>query len=253
MPRAIKYDDTVYEHVPMYSKIFMYISSNWDNLSPYVEILKALPRSFVTYKYGKNQDIIRYYGTHFNHSVFGLDFKLKEDYIQNIIKGVVKFIFVFTDIQEPFSINIIQLSEKYSVPMICYSNIDSVYHFYDYSTGSLERTLIDNVNDVINKLKEVHELKSFEKIVHLFPEFDIIPDIPVTTRNMERCMEKLRNVNLLESEKKKTKRIKLDKPLFDHNLSKIRKMNASRAEKKIKYDDEPPSKKNSISNFFKKK
>lgn len=256
MPRAIKYEDAIYENVPTYTKIFMYISSNWDNLAPYVEILKNLNRSIITYKYGKNQDNIRHYSIHFNHNVFGLEFKSKEDYIQNIIRGVVKFIFIFTDIQEPFSINIIQLSQKYSVPMVCYSNIDSVYHFYDYSSGELERTLLSTPDEVIIKLNGVHEFGSFEKMVQLFPEFDIIPDIPVSNKNMERCMEKLRMVNIVESEKKRknsTKRLSLDKPLYDPNLNKMKRLDATRAEKKIKYDDEPPPKKSSISNFFKKK
>ena len=126
-----------------------------------------------------------------------------------------------------------------------------MYHFCDQSS---ERILISDPNEVVDKIKELNEVKHFEKMVELFPEFDIIPDISFENKNLERCMEKIRNINTSTEEKKRsrsTKKLNLDKPLFDPHLSKIKKINAMRADKKIKYDDEPEKK--SIRNFFKKK
>jgi len=257
MPRIVKYDDTNYENVPIYTKIFMYINQDWDNLSPYVEILRLLNRSMVTYKYGKNQNNIRSYGTHYNHTVFGCEFKNKEDYFTNIVKGVVKFVFIFTDNQDTFSTNMIQFVEKHKVNFICFSNIDSMYHFHDFSTGEITRVTIKNPNEIINKMKELIEINSFQKIAEMFPEFDIIPENPEDcSKTLEKCLDKMRKCNLEEKKSKESKRVKnvdINKVYFDPHMSKIKKKEYEREQKTVKYDDDPVQNKSSIRQFFNKK
>ena len=46
------------------------------------------------------------YGSQYNHSVMGIDLKYKNDYIQNL--KMVKFVFIFSDVQDPFADNIIK-------------------------------------------------------------------------------------------------------------------------------------------------
>ena len=96
------------------------ISPTWNNLSPFVEILKNLPRSIVGHKYGKNQNDIKQYSSFYNHTLIGYDLKKKEDYHTNIYKAHVKFMFVFNDSEDPISKNIIQFSEKNKINTICY-------------------------------------------------------------------------------------------------------------------------------------
>jgi hypothetical protein len=188
----------------------MYISPQWDTLFPYVEIVRQLDRSTILYKNGKNQTRIRDHAGYYNHTTFGEDFKTKEDYLRWIVRGRVKFVFVFTDSQDPFSVNIIEFAKKQNIPLICYSNIDSKYHFYDHS-NCVEK--ITDPLDVINKMKELNDILTFEKMVDMFPEFELIPDEPVENKNLQRCIEKIKKCALAEENYKKSHRTKIYKPI----------------------------------------
>lgn len=237
MPRPIKYDDT-YEYVPSYTKVFMYINPEWDVLFPYVEILRLLDRSTIVYKNGKNQTKIRHHASYYNHTTFGEDLKTKEDYLQTIIRGRVKFVFVFTDSQDSFSINMMEFAKKQNIPLICYSNIDSKYHFYDHSS-SIEK--ISSPVDLINKMKELNDILTFEKMVDMFPEFELIPDEPLENKNLQRCIEKIKKCSLTEETYKSSRRTKV-----------YEKKNTSPV-KEIKKTTDGIVKKVSISSFFKTK
>ena len=109
MPR-LKYED-VYEKVEFSGKIFMYNSPTWNVLFPVVDIIRLLQKNtIIGFKYGKGQHMIRVYGTQYNHSIIGYDFKNKNDYVTNL--RAVKNIFIFSDESDPIATNFINISKK---------------------------------------------------------------------------------------------------------------------------------------------
>ena len=60
-------------------------------------------------------------------------------------------------------------------------------------------------------------------------------------------------INQIKESKFIQKRLMSNKPLYDPNLSKMKKKEYERKQRNIKYDDDPQPKKTSITNFFKKK
>ena len=245
MPRPIKYDDGEYEAPVYFTKLFIYNAPEFNNIGPVVEIIRNLDKSIITHKYGKNQQTILLYGSQYNHRINGIDLKNKKDYI-DLLNGMVKFIFVFNNSQDSIADNLLNLAEKYKKCIICYSEIDSIYHFYDFNFQKTEYFL---AIDVINKMKEINDFLAFQKIADLFPEIDIIPEPERSTSgSFERCIEIL-NIQRTESEIKKESK-KIQKLPFSSQAKFIsKKMTRPQA---VKYEDEPKPKKNLLAQFFNK-
>ena len=188
MPRIIKFDDTEYETSSYFTKIFMYNAPNFNNIGPIVEIIKNLPKSIITFKYGKFQETIKIYGGQYYHSLSGLDLKNKKDYVY-FSNAMIKFIFIFNNSDDPIATNLMNLAQKNKTCIICYSEIDSIYHFYD---TQFEKTKYLNAIEVINKINEIKDFISFQKISELFPDLDIIPE-PINNKpgSFEKCIENI--------------------------------------------------------------
>ena len=154
MPRPSKIDE-IYEKVEYWTKLFMYSNKDWNNISPIVEIIRNLDRKcIITHKYDRGQNTIKLYSSQYNHLVLGADIKKQEDYIQNIIRGFVKFIFIFSDSTDSFSTTLITIAKKYKICTICYSNFDSIYYFYNYSISESEIYKMSSAIEVIGIMKE---------------------------------------------------------------------------------------------------
>ena len=207
MPRPSKIEDT-YDHSEYWTKMFMYSELTFKNIFPIVEIIRNLENHCtITHKYCKNQSTIKVYGSQYNHRIIGCDFKNNQDYIDNIVRGFVKFIFIFSDTSDIFSKNLLNIAEKYKICAICYSNIDSVYHFYNYSVGfqslkgssgfhnpETNHVKISCASDVVIMMRELSDYTSFKKMVDLFPEFDIIPESLISEKPvLEKCLLLLNN------------------------------------------------------------
>ena len=262
MPRQIKYDDIPFVKIEFCNKIFIYNEVSWNVLFPIVDIIRALEKhTIISFKYGKGTQLIRMYGTQYNHLVTGIELKNKNDYIR--FKTNVKFIFVFTDTPDIVATNLIKTGKTYKIPTICYSNIDHVYHCYENDINDTV-TIIPKSIDVIEYINNIKNKKSVDKLAELFPEFEII-DIPDDTQTpvLEECVKILKLT--MESEKEKKENYKIKK-FYDPNLNKLKKMEYNR---KVKvYDDDvetinkavkqlelsnQPQKKNILSKFFIKK
>jgi hypothetical protein len=206
MPRPSKYDDpTEAECVKYFTKIFMYNSESFKNIGPIVEIIKNIDKSIIAYKYGKHQETIKLYGCQYFHRVIGYELYKPNDYLDSILNGMVRFMFIFSNSSDHVSSNLLNLAEKYKKYIICYSDLDSKYHFYDYS-GYFEKSTYSNAIDVINKMKEVNDFIEFKKIVDTFPEFDIIPEPPKSGECcLDRCVQILR-ANYLEEKNNRNER-----------------------------------------------
>jgi hypothetical protein len=244
-PRSLKYeDDLEYDKVKYFTKIFMYNSESFNNIGPIVEIIKNLDKSIISYKYGKNQNTIKIYGSQYFHRVIGINLDKKQEYMDNIINGMVKFIFLFSNSHDHVCSNLLEFSEKYKKCIICYSEIDLRYHFYDF-TGNFEKTELLSAIDVINRMKEINDFINFKKIVDLFPEYDIIPEPSIFKEgSLSKCVKILRTRQLEEENKKKENSIRVIPLLKEQPVKKI-----ISNKKPIQVITE---KKNLLSKFFKK-
>jgi hypothetical protein len=247
MPRPSKYDEpTEVERIKYFTKIFMYNSESFKNIGPVVEIIKNIDTSIIAYKYGKHQETIKLYGCQYFHRVIGYELLKPNDYLDTILNGMVKFIFIFSNSSDNISSNLLNLAEKYKKFIICYSDLDSKYHFYDYS-GYFEKSTYSNAIDVINKIKEVNDFIEFKKIVDIFPEFDIIPEPSKDTEGcLDRCVEILR-ANYLEEKNNRNERSVKIIPYIKDPVFKRKTI-----PKPIKSEPEPIIK-NRLTDFFKKK
>jgi len=265
MPRVSKFDDK-YEKVEYFTKLFIYCEPSWNNLHPIVEIIRNIQPSYITYRYGKGQHVVKTYGSQYNHNVIGCEIKKYDDYVQNILKGYVKFVFIFGDSPDTFSTNLINFSKKHNIVTINYSNIDSVYHFYTNSKDAPIK--LKNPSDVIDSIREMKYYISFKQVVDIFPEFDLIPEIEDNSHPvLEKCLKLLKESHESENNKKDSKKIQVitDKMYFDPNLYKLRKFNKElnqkneslRIEKEEKnnqlINNQVIENKSTIANFFKKK
>jgi hypothetical protein len=245
MPRVIKYDDGVFQKPNYWGRIFIYNNPSWNILYPIVDIIRILPKdTIIAHKYGKNTTTIRTYGSQYNHSVVGIDLNKQRDYIDNL--KTVKFIFLFSDTHDTFADNIINYCEKSKTNLICYSTLDNIYHFYDYTESEKIIIQIKEPKNVIEKIEEIKERTKLNKLQDLFPEFQIIePEEVKTSFVLERCLHILKDTQQKE-DKKKVYSIKI--PFIKIEESK----------KKVVYDDELPvnkvmSSKTLLSQFFGKK
>lgn len=239
---TLKFDESVFQKPNYWGKIFMYNSACWNILYPIADLIRIFPKPMIiTHVYKKNQHNIKLYGSQYNHSVMGIDLKYKNDYIQNL--KMVKFVFIFSDVQDPFADNIIKYCKTSKTPLICYSSIDKLYHFYDTTKITLK-----DASEVILKMEEIKEKNILNKLDELFPEFEIL-DVPFKQEPiLENCLKILKRVTL-DEEKKKVFSTKLP---FDANFNKMKPRN-----KVVIHDDElpvnrPQSTKQLLSQFFKK-
>jgi uncharacterized protein YfbU (UPF0304 family) len=207
MGRQTKIVDN-YEKVDYWSKIFMYLGPSWNNLGPVVEIIRNLNKnSIISYKYGKGQHTIRTYGTQYFHRVIGCEFKKRDDYLRNIVNGCVKFIFIFSDTSDFFTDNLINIAKEYKIILVGYSNLDSKYHLYNTTEGTL---VLDKPEQVIRYMSDLHDYILYKEFVNVFPDFDILTEnvnneFPV----LEKCLKILKESNNNEFIKKDKKKIQM--------------------------------------------
>ena len=259
MPRIGKFEETCYEKIQFSGKIFMYSSLSWNVLFPIVDIIRLLKKNtIISYKYGKGQQIIKNYSTQYNHRVLGCDFKNKKDYLSSL--KTVKNIFVFTDEDDIFITNLINTAKVNKINIICYSNLDAVYHFYDYSISG-KTTVLKTPEEVINFMYDLLDLNDVKKIAELFPDFEIIESDPDTKKSsLDECIELLKKVEI--EEKKKKKEFDINKIYFDPASSKLKSIEYHRSQKNRNFEEQIPErisqeqkeKNNSfIRSFFKSK
>jgi hypothetical protein len=246
MPRITKYDETVFTKPNYWGKILMYNSVNWDVLYPIVDIIRILPKdTVIANQYGKNQDMIRIYGSQYNHRVVGVELKKRESYIDGL--KCVKFVFIFSDTQDNIADNLIKYCEKSKTPLICYSNLDNIYYFYEYNEINEKIThQFKEPQQVIDLLNNLIAKGLIHKFQDLFPEFEIIETPEIKTTSKLASSLKI----LKEKSEQKPKVYKIP---FDANFNQLKRLEANK--KTVVYDDELPVKKSNLtlSNFFKKK
>jgi len=252
MPRVTKFDDGIFQKPNYWGRILIYNNPSWNILYPIVDIIRLLPKeTIIAHKYGKNTGTIRTYGSQYNHSVVGIDLNKQKDYIDNL--KTVKFIFIFSDTQDIFADNIINYCEKSKTNLICYSILDNFYYFYEYINGEKKIVQIKDPKIVIEKMEEIKERSTLNKLHELFPEFEIIePEEENKGFVLERCLHILKETKNKE-DSKKVYSVKIP---FDANFNKLKKIEESK--KKVVYDDELPvhkpiSSKTLLSQFFGKK
>jgi len=249
MPKPQKYDEAIFTKPVYWGKILMYNSENWDILYPVVNIIRLLaPNTIISTRYGKNQENIRMYGVQYNHNVVGCEIKKRNDYINEL--KCVKFVFIFSDNQDTTGDNFIKYCELSRTCYICYSNLDKLYHFYDFSN---EKKIVHEFQDpqqVINLMELINAKGLADKLQELFPEFEI------TEQVTEKKSTKLEDALKILKEKSQ-QQPKVYKIPFDSNFNKLKRLEAGK--KPVVYDDELPikrevvlKKKNNLSQFFKK-
>lgn len=243
-------EEMIYEKVTHWGKIFMYNSPSWNTLFPIVDIIRILPKNtIITHAYAKNQVSIKTYASQYNHMVYGIDLETVDDYAKNMQN--MKYIFTFSDGQDSIIKNVLNYGSKMKICCICFSMIDSMYHFYDYTGEEMEKYTFSKPLEVVEKMEYLKEMKKLNTIAKLFPDFEIIPQEKVEVNTLEQCLEKLRlSTNQIKQKKEKEVIHKLP---FDANFSQLKHM--ERAKKREVYDDEPkppPSAKSVLSAFFSK-
>ena len=193
MAPHIKYEDTPYEPTSYSRKIFIYNDPTWGNLFPIVDIIRLLEKNtIIGYKYGKGSIIVKTYGKQYYHRVLGYEINNNKDYL-TIINSLIRVILIFSDVADNITKNLINLSTLHKINLICYSNLDLIYHFYDYSTGILVKSSFNKPEDVVNYMYSrsvIYEIKKFDK---LFPEFEIIEnELPKSKSTLEECVNILK-------------------------------------------------------------
>jgi len=223
-----KYDD-VYEKVEYSGKIFIYNSPTWNTLFPIVDIIRILKKNtIIGFKYGKGQQSIRMYGTQYNHCMSGYELKNKDDYLKLNFKNI----FTFSDEPDYIITNLINFSKKNKVNVICYSNIDGVYHFYEGEN----KFQFKKAQDVVDKMYALLDFDGVKRLSELFPEFEILEPPP---ENTETTLDK--SIALFKQQEKKVQQEKKYTKVYDPHLSKLKKMEYERNQKSIVYTDTPPN------------
>jgi hypothetical protein len=222
MVRGIKYDDSVYEKTEFTGKIFMYNSLTWNTLFPVVDVIRLLKKNTViTHVYGKNQNQIRLYGMQYGHRVYGVDLKNKNNYFENFKN--VRCVFIYSDTADDLASNIIQFAETAKIPLVCYSTLDSLYHFYHEGKESLR-----SADSVVEKMYTLFDISLAKKFDDLFPDFKILtkePQSGPSTTTLEECVKKLNISTKLELEKREKFQIKKYKEVSE-KPEKVEKTNA---------------------------
>jgi hypothetical protein len=246
MAPRIKYDDIPFEKVTFNGKVFMYTTPGWEVLYPVVDIIRLFKsNTVISYKFGKGQNIIRTYGTQYNHRVCGFEIKNKNDYTEALKS--VKCVFIFTDSADSYAETFINMAKSLKILLVCYSNLDKVYHFYNCFESS--KITLNKAEEVIDHIYSAFESVKVTKLAELFPDFEII-EAPVEEPKetvLEECLKKLKVTDSIEKKKKESLMVK---KVNDANLTKIKNMEKDR--KKVVYDDEDIIKKMKAVNIFAK-
>jgi len=264
MPRTskYKYDDNIYVRTPTNGKIFLYIDPEWKILYPIAEFLKHLEtKTIIGYKYGKKQSMIREYTRYYNHIIIGYELKNKADYINNIIKGVIKYIVIFQNeeicLNDPVSQNLLKISEKYKINLITYSTNDNEYKMKIHNQDLTHETFkYINAVDLTSKIADLKN-SLLTKFTESFPEYsldtlDILPDLDPLLNSkplLKICLEKIKNT----SDQELLKRINNQIKVIDYTTIKYVKINEQKESSEIiNNTNNNNTGKKSISNFFKK-
>ena len=232
-PRT-KYDDTIYEKVVYSGKVFIYNSVSWNVLFPIVDIIRLLKKNtIIASLHGKGQQIIKTYGPQYNHMMLYYELKNKHNYIEHL--KAVKNIFIFSDSDDIIATNLMNTAKKNKINVVCYSNIDSVYHFYDNINNEIFQ--IAKPEEVIEKMYMLLDFEGVRKIVDLFDDFEII-DLPsICKKNtLEECADFLKNTRDSNLKQKK-EREKNNTKIFDPHLNKLKKMEYERLNRNTIYPD----------------
>jgi len=259
MRKAQKFND-MYPKTQYWTKLFIYSSIDFKNENILIDLFENLQDPcIISYKYGKGQQNMKRLCKKHNHRLIGYDFTNYKDYLQNIIRGIVKFIFIFADSSDSFSTNLLNVAKQHSIVRICYSNIDSKFHFY--GIDNTEPIIMDSVEEVISGMKQMQTYISFKEIVDLFPDFDLIPESEIQSEPvLENCLRILKESNnneQLKKDKKKSVIIK-DKKFFDPKFHAIKKYYSGVNEVNVNNQllqpvhSPSPSPKKKIIPFFKK-
>ena len=228
MPRPQKFED-FYERTVYSGKIFMYCTPGWDTLFPIVDIIRSLHKNtIISSRNGKGQEIIRTYGSQYNHCVLRDDLFKQKDYL-SILKRV-KCVFLFTNENDYVVTNVLKTCTSLSLPSISYSMVDEKYHFKYLNETSIHET----AELTLEKMYSTFDLIDTKKIAELFPDFEII-DPPVNNEKstLDKCVEKLGILKIEERKKKDLNKVQL----FDPHLARIKKMERDRV--KVEYPDDP--------------
>lgn len=231
-PRA-KYDDIPFEKVTFNGKVFMYTTPGWNVLFPIVNIIRLFKsNTVISFKFGKGQNIIRTYGTQYNHRVNGFEIKNKNDYTEALC--YVKCIFIFTDSADSYAETFINMAKSMKILLVCYSNLDKIYHFYDNINGE-KAVSLKTAEEVMERMYGVFEEIKVVKLAEMFPDFEII-EAPVEEPKesiLEECLKKLKGSYNAENKKKENNVVK---KINDANLTRLKNMEKDR--KKVVYDDD---------------
>lgn len=228
MPRQVKYDDIPFEKITFNGKIFMYNTPNWNILYPIVDIIRALkPNTIICHKIGKGQEIIRTYGSQYNHRILKEPLSVKNDYL--IALKMVKCIFIFSDTSDIIATNLINAAKTNKINYVCYSTLDSIYHFY---SPDIEKKEFKVVEELITYMYNLFDLAETKKLVELFPEFEIITPEVIKNTCLEECQELLKKSEQEIAKKEK----KFSTKIYDPHLAKLKKMERERI--KVEYDDD---------------
>jgi len=253
MPRIPKFEETLYEKTEFSGKILMYSSISWNVLFPIVDIIRLLKKNtIIGHTYGKGQTIIKHYGSQYGHTIIGYDLKNKNDYLQNL--RMINNIFIFTDESDVIATNLINASKKNKINVICYSNLDHIYHFY--KNGS-EKIIIKTPQEVIDLVYELSDFNEAKKMAELFPDFEIIePSELLSKSTLEECMEMMKKVEI----EAKNKQVVTNKIYFDPATNKLKKVDYERSQRNRNYEEESAiadkkiaNNKSLIRSFFKSK
>ena len=231
MPRIAKFEETIYEKTEFSGKIFMYSSVLWNVLFPIVDILRILKKNtIIGFKYGKGQNIIKNYGSAYNHRKVGYDLNNKKDYLSNL--KMVKNIFIFTDEDDIVATNLINVAKINKINVICYSNLDQNYYFYKYGT---EKTILKKPQEVLDLMYSLADYDSARKMADLFPDFEIIEPGEYNLKStLEECTEMMNNVKIDEKNKKNL----INKIIYDPISYKLKKTEYDRSQRNRNYEEE---------------
>ena len=203
---APKFDDGSFEKTVFSGKVFMYCTPGWDTLYPIVNIIRLFKsNTILSYKHGKGQQTITTYGMQYNHRTTGYQINKKDDYIEAL--RMVKCVFIFTDVADNYAETFINIAKSLKILLVCYSNLDGVYHFYSQT----EKTMISNAEDVIFKMYHAFDEVAAVKFSEMFPDFELIeaPVEEVKISVLEECLQKLKITDNKEKKKKEKTVVKV--------------------------------------------
>jgi hypothetical protein len=170
--------------------------------------------------------------------------KTKKDYLQNL--KAVRNIFIFSDSHDNTAKNLMNTGRLNKINVVCYSNIDKIYHFYDNINNEVFK--ITTPCHVLEKMYYLADLEGTRKIAELFPDIEILePSDKPKNSSLEECTKILKDKKGVISK------------FYDPNLAKLRSMEYQRSTRNTVYPDsmeelskqEQNVRKTLLSRFFK--